>query len=436
MIQRHRISAWALPASAVLAVANAACSGDDGPDPNALIHEATDCGSRQIEPCDIIDTACQERLAEIAACQWGGPGTPALLPPVTTLTEAEYRVVLNDRATPAMQTSMMGAMGSDDMPSEARAAFDDVLVEFGLIDGGDLSVEASIDRNADAVLAFYDFETKAITIIDREQELDLLAANSTLLHELIHAQQDAAHDLGGLLEGVLPTIDAVTSVSTLYEGEAKFHQTLFEAGMVKVDLTAELLERGLSNYRQAAQDAMFMAPSALLSTLQYVPYMYGPEWMYDLWIEGGAPRIQSRYDVVPTNMLDALAAAWSEPAPNALLSSFPAANVYSQDPEALPLAVDRMGAWTVYVAARLAGEASVAQELALSWRGDQLDVFRLDAGGSAGRWRLYFDTEAHAAAFQGVISKNSRVTTRRSAKIVMCVVSQSGVVPQWLFGPL
>lgn len=436
MIQRHRISAWALPASALLAVANAACSGDDGPDPNALIHEASDCGSRELEPCDIVDTACQERLAEIAACQWGGPGTPSLLPPVTTLTEAEYRLVLTDRATPATQTSMMGAMGSDTMPSEARAAFDDVLVEFGLIDGGDLSVEAGIDRNADAVLAFYDFETKAITIIDREQELDLLAANSTLLHELIHAQQDAAHDLGGLLEGVLPTIDAITSVSTLYEGEAKFHQTVFEAGMVKVDLTAELLERGLSNYRQAAQDGMFMAPSPLLSTLQYVPYMYGPEWMYDLWIEGGAARIQSRYDVVPTNMLDALAAAWGEAAPKALLSSFPAANVYSQDPEALPLAVDRMGAWTVYVAARLADEESVAQELALSWRGDQLDVFRLDAGGSAGRWRLYFDTEAHAAAFEGVISKNSGVTTRRSAKIVMCVVSQSGVVPEWLFGPL
>jgi hypothetical protein len=441
MIQRrHRNSAWAL--STLLALANAACSGDDGPDPNALIDEATNCGSLDTEPCDIIDTACQERLAEIAACQWGGPGTPPLLPTVTTLTEAEYREFLTASANAAAETTATAAMGTDMMPDDARTTFDDVLVEFGLIDGGTLSIEASIDRNADVVAAFYDFNTKSITIIDREQEVDLLAADSTLLHELIHAQQDAAHDLGGLLDSVTPTTDAFTSVSTLYEGEAQFHQTLFEAGMMKINLNAELLELGLRDFRQAAQNDLFMRPGALLSTLQYVPYIYGPEWMYDLWIQGGAALIQSQYDDVPTNLLGVLAAAWSKRAPDALLTTFPAANIFyrgtppAEGSEVIPLAADRMGAWTVYVAARLAGEESLAQELALGWRGDQIDVFQLDAGGSAGRWRLYFDTAAHAAAFEQLLAENPRVTTRRSDKIVVGVVSQSGVLPEWLFGPL
>jgi hypothetical protein len=178
----------------------------------------------------------------------------------------------------------------------------------------------------------------------------------------------------------------------------------------------------------------------LFTTLQFLPYTYGPEWMYRLWLGGGSAGIQSQYRKVPTNLLGVLGAAWGKPAPKALLTAFPVANVFYtgappvEGSELIPVGTDRLGAWTVYVAARLAGEESLAEDLALGWRGDQLDVYQLDAGGNAGRWRLNFDSEAHAELFGQRMSQNPRVTVRTQGKAVVCVVSQSGALPEWLFG--
>ena len=419
-----RAASWsqALP---VLLALTAACS-DDAADPEALLGEATGCGGYELEPCDIVEAACQERIAEIAACQWGGPGTPPLLPEVNTLSESDYRASLT--------------LDAGDADGEQLSAFDDVLVLLGLTDPADVTVEATVDRTAELTSAFYDFESKNITVIDHGQEQDLTAADATLLHELIHAQQDAAHDLAAVLDRTQPTTDAITSARVLFEGEARFQETLFAVGLERITIDANSLEFGLDSTRRAIQDELFMGPSVLVSTLQSLPYTYGPEWMYRLWLEGGSAEIQAQYRSVPTHLLGVLGAAWGKRTPKPLLTAFPLANVFytgalpPEGSELYPVGTDRMGAWTVYVAARLAGEQGVAEDLALGWRGDQLDVYQLEAGGNAGRWRLNFDTEAHANAFAQLMSQNPRVTTRTQGKAVVCVVSQSGALPQWLFG--
>ncbi|HKO91820.1 MAG TPA: hypothetical protein VJU61_11735 [Polyangiaceae bacterium] len=421
-LDRICLGSLALP---VLLALGSGCS-DEAVDPDALLREATDCGGYELEPCDIVDPACRERIAEIAACQWGGPGTAPLLPEVSTLTEEEYRVSLTAQAAEATD-------------SEQQSAFNDVLVLLGLADAQDVTVEAGVDRSAESVAAFYDFESKTITVIDHGEEMDLVVADSTLLHELIHAQQDAAHDLAGVLDESQPTTDALTSARVLFEGEAEFQQTLFEVGLQRIPIDSRSLETGLDSLRRAAQDDLFMGPSVLFSTLQFLPYTYGPEWMYRLWLNGGSSQIQSQYDKVPTNLLPVLGAAWGKPTPRALLTAFPVANVFytgttpAEGSELIPVGTDRLGAWTVYVAARLAGEERLAEDLALGWRGDQLDVYQLDAGGNAGRWRLNFDTDAHADAFGQRMASNPQITTRIQGKAVVCVVSQ-GEKPEWLFG--
>jgi len=420
--RRARLWSRALPVLLALAPA---CSEDEPADPDALLGEATDCGGYELEPCDVVEPACWERIAEIAACQWGGPGTPPLLPEVSTLTESEYRASLTTDANAEADVEQLGA-------------FDDVLVLLGLADPADASVEASVDRSADAIAAFYDFTSKTITVVDHGEEVDLASADATLLHELIHAQQDAAHDLAGVLDDTQPTTDALTSARVLFEGEAQFQQTVFEVGLARIPVDASSFERGLDSVRRAAQDDLFMGPSVLFTTLQFLPYTYGPEWMYRLWLNGGTGGIQSQYEKVPTNLLGVLAAAWDKPAPKVALTAFPIANVFytgappSEGSELIPIGTDRLGAWTVYVAARLAGEEGLAEDLALGWRGDQLDVYQLDAGGNAGRWRLQFDSEAHADTFGQLLSKNPQITARTQGKTVVGVVSQ-GAKPEWLF---
>jgi hypothetical protein len=136
-----------------------------------------------------------------------------------------------------------------------------------------------------------------------------------------------------------------------------------------------------------------------------------------------------------------LQSAWGAAPEVATPSPYPAANVYTTggEPtagsEVIPLAYDRLGAYAVYTAARLAGEAAVGEQLALGWRGDQLDVFELDAGGAAARWHLTFDSAQQATSFATLLEQNPSVSVRQRGTSVVGVVSEDAK-PEWLFGPL
>ena len=92
--------------------------------------------------------------------------------------------------------------------------------------------------------------------------------------------------------------------------------------------------------------------------------------------------------------------------------------------------------YAVYAAARLAGDTPAGQELALGWRGDQLDVYELDAGGAAARWHVELASAQHAASFATLLEQNPRISVRQRGADVVGVVSESGSKPEWLFGPL
>jgi hypothetical protein len=411
----------------LLACAALGCSseGEEGDD---RLAELEACGARELTPCDILDPSCQERIAEIAACQWGGEGTPALLPEVTTRTEDDYRALLA-QAAPARDA--------------AQQAVDTSLALLGLIDPGDLSDEALIDHTAERVLAYYDFETKGINLIARETTPDLSEADGTLLHELIHAQQDAAHDLAGLQARGTPSTDGVAAAQGLYEGEASFQEWLFQAMLAGVQLDTAVVDASLRRRLVENEDDVFAGPHVLSSALQLLPYTYGAIWIGDAWLGSGRAAVQSRYEHPPGNCLPALRAGWDAGSDNApKLLTYPTANIYFRGErpgpgsELIPLALDRLGAYSLYIVARLLGDTALGEQLALGWRGDQLDVYQLEAGGSAGRWQVRFADDASASAFAELMRRNSAVSVRISERTVVCVVSESGARPEWLFGPL
>jgi hypothetical protein len=411
-----------------------ACGGDEKVDPNQLLDTALACGSIQDQACDVFDPACRDQIAAIAACQWGGPNTPVVLPEVMTLTQDEYRQLLtSDASTGADQ---------DSNASDATTAVDHVLSLLGLIQSGDLSVDAGVDRQVEGVLAYYDFDSKTITIIGRSDAADPVVADSTLFHELIHAHQDAAHNLTAFVSQFPGTADSVATSQSLYEGEAQFHEWIYQIGLQHLSLDANDFESGLLRIQSGWEQQVLRDPSALLESLQGLPYNYGPLWIESLWRDGGTGAIQQRYARPPRNFLEVLDSAWSVPPVKPDVMPFPFAYVFApngasvyMNSQYVPIATDRLGSWTVYVAAHLFGAGSDAQQLSAGWQGDQIDVYRLDAGGYGGRWRVSFDSADHAQRFAGLFAQNPSVHLRVNGVTAVVIVSDSPDPEDWLYGP-
>jgi hypothetical protein len=417
-------------ASGVLAAASGCSDEEIPPNPDDLLAEPGNCGAYAHEPCDVTLVDCQTRLAEIAACQWGGPGTEALLPPIAVVSEDEARSRLTELSSDA---------------EEPPTAFDDVFVLLGFTEPGDLSVEAEVNRTVELTAAYYGFEARTITVIDRADDTrGFTDVNATLLHEFVHALQNEEHDLLDLQTQIVPTFDGFTAVENLFEGEASFHETISYLAQEQLPLSSLVFDRLFSFGRAQSEMDIFAQPGAFNTARALMPYVYGPAWAYAVWTTGGSPALQERYDPsrVPESSLDIMRLALGKTNFGRPITDFPMDNVFflgappADDAEVVPIGTDRLGAFTVYVAGRLNGDAILAQDAALAWRGDQLDVFELDAGGSAGRWTLIFESEAHAISFENLISANANVTTRRDGPLLVAVVSQSGDIPEWLFGSL
>jgi hypothetical protein len=172
-----------------------------------------------------------------------------------------------------------------------------------------------------------------------------------------------------------------------------------------------------------------------------MPYIYGPTWIYSMWTAVGRDAFQAGYARPPANSLEILQPARGASGQRYAATPFPVANIYYIDqlpPEGsdvYPTVTDRLGAWSIYIVARMSAGASLARELALAWRGAQLDVFELDSGGAAGRWRMSFDTPAHTDSFATVLSGNGKIHVRKNQTTLVAVVSEEGQLPDWLFGP-
>jgi hypothetical protein len=418
-------------------VAASACS-DDGSASEPMneasgadyLAEAAACGAEGHEPCDVLAAECQARLAEIAACQWGGAGTAPVLPSVTVLTRAMVREQL---AAQAMAT---------DVPPAATTAARAVLVMLEL-QPPEFDTDAAVDVAANLLLAQYEPATDQIILIEDARTGDPKVDNALLFHELIHAQQDARHDLQALF-GSINSVDSLVEARALFEGEAQFHQIVLELGMYDRPIQADSYRQVLDTFRAQQDDALFADPtSAWNRSLLLAPYIYGPYSVLDTWLEGGPEAMSERYEDPSTESLRMLESALDGDATFQLLDPYPANPLFApagspppmQGEDAYPLTIDRLGAWTIYVLGRLGGAAD-PEALALGWRGDQVDIFELGSGDYAGRLRVRFDSAEHASEFERVMLDNPNADVRTADAQVVVTLMSEGETPEWLFGPL
>jgi hypothetical protein len=259
----------------------------------------------------------------------------------------------------------------------------------------------------------------------------------------VHAQQAARYDLQQLLASIT-TSDSLIEIRALFEGEAQFHQNILELGMSDLPIDPADYRARLDVIRQQQIDALFADPANAWSrSLVLAPYIYGPYSVLDSWLQGGPEGMVEQYRARSTESLRMLVGALDRGTTGEVIDAFPGNPLFaaagSPPPavgdEAYPLALDRLGAWSIYVLGRLGGAAD-PEALGLGWRGDQLDVFALDAGGYAGRLRVRFDSAEHASDFERAMLEDPYADVRTADELVVVTLMSEGTTPEWLFGPL
>ena len=398
-----------------------ACGGDDkGSESPARLGAPTSvpgCEAHDHEPCAIDERECRERLAELAACAWGGAGTAAVKPPVSFLSRTEYRDLVYDALA-----------DSRAMLTESNR-WEDVWVRLGLASREQLSDDAMADSISEFVAAFYDSETESITMIDSDSApTDDVYASAILVHEYVHALQDAANDLEALSQRQPHTSDATWALRALVEGEADFHTTRVMAAMFGLELDELDLASAFSSVRREYERQTFEAPSPLLGSTSTVSYGYGPEWANLVWQAGGRSDLRDLFEAPPASFHEVFSAVHAEASEAFEPFLFPEPVVPDGSSESV-YDWDSLGPWGIHL---LAGGTD--PELALAWRGDQLAVYALESGHTALRWQFELATTSRAAELAALFTNGPTLQVRHEGTRISVAASFANL-PEWLLEP-
>jgi hypothetical protein len=253
----------------LLALSVNACSGDDrqpaGPVP------LRECPEHDYTTCDTRQPECQQRLLSLAACIFGSTEMPDV--PIRVLSEDELRAELEQDQ-------------SETPPEELAqtAAIESVLHDLGLVTEGALSSDASIDQLIENFDGLYRDPERGIVLIDRGKPKTSVEYDALLLHELIHALQDAEYDLGSLLDEHAKTTDSALAIRALIEGEASWYQYRVAAAMLGFDSVHYDFKGLFAELREDLVTSAKEAESPYIASFATFPYGFGTSVMYEAWL--------------------------------------------------------------------------------------------------------------------------------------------------------
>ncbi|HEY6079904.1 MAG TPA: hypothetical protein VIW29_13915 [Polyangiaceae bacterium] len=351
------------------------CSDDDHP-PAFTPVPLPECPNESYDVCDVRATSCQARLHALAACMYGNED-PADVP-VRVVSEPEFRAELE-------QSVAEGAAERPPKDEQARAAMERALVDLELIEPGALSEEARIDDIVRLFVGVYQDAEQGILLVDRDHSLSSVELDMLLVHEYIHALQDADYELDGWHENHLDTTDAVLAARSVTEGEATFYQMRagvgmlgYTAGSVDFDATFDKLRRDLEESARA-DVSPYVASSATF------PYGYGATVSNRLWQEQGQGFEAELFANVPTTTREIIRFAvygnLGDDAREPLEHAAPTA--------AAPYALvdeDVLGAWITLLV--LLADDETFDPTAVDVFSDHLWVYSDDAGETAWLWEV------------------------------------------------
>jgi hypothetical protein len=337
---------------------------------------ATSGCARDLETCDITERACQETVYyRLLSLRGDGYDPFGGLPPISVITEAEFRSYLEAEA--ARRAAEDGPDPWDTALALLRFTRSSPAAPDGGVspDGGD-SGSSTIDDEVEHVLAYYDSESKTVTVISHPNQTGAYVRENamvTLAHELVHALQDRELDLGAPSHPV--TLDEYLARNGLIEGDARFYEDLFTADMLRMmgrtppDVTTmpdQELDYAYANFEELGS-SLFAA--------QYFMYPLGAKYVAAAYRAGGNAAVRRAYGQAPKQTVRFLVgedgrappggtgAACSPPAVVGLPSGMNAAGA------------DQFGAVALYTFLRGWGvDHATAFAGAQSWTGDYMQV--------------------------------------------------------------
>lgn len=381
---------------AVLAVLSFGCGEDDAPEAGAVrLHPVPGCEAFVHTPCEVNELPCQTRLLELAACLRGD--APAVLPPIETITDLEYarrwRAALDSEPEPN--------------PNHQEAAF--VLLQ--LVPPGGFGTEALLDTAIQFVGAYYDGETKSVTLVDGGQGLSARDWSALLLHEFIHLLQDREIPFAER-QATLGSEDAWFAMRAITEGEAQFHSIRYLASVSGFE-PANLQLEDFFAARVSRNELAFIETDAPYLQAPYrFPYDWGGRFLSHAWRRAGLAGVKPHFVDPPRTTHTLLASATAEYVPDfepTLLSP-------AEPPAEWVLAFeDNLGALTLFLAlGQRFDDADRARNLALAWRGDHFSAYgEADGTTTALVWLLDFADAASATRVAAAFSDSARADGTR-----------------------
>lgn len=342
------------------------CSDDADPAAAATPVPLRECPDHDYATCDTREPACQQRLLSLAACVFGSPEMPNV--PIRVLSEAELRAELAGELT-------------ETPPEQAAkdAVIEGVLRDLELVAEGALSADSSIDNVIESFDGLYRDAERGIVLVDRGQSKNSIEADALLLHELVHALQDAEYGLASLADEFATTTDSALSWRSLVEGEATWYQYRVVAAMLGYDTVHFDFHEIFDDLRDDLVNTAKEDASPYVASFGTFPYAFGTNLMYEAWLEDRAGFEAALFESPPLTTLEIMnrSLGVGEPVVTPRELSEPTA------PEGFSLLDhDSLGYWMVNLCFTIKGLSPVR------WLGDHIWIYTNADGSSAWLWEI------------------------------------------------
>jgi hypothetical protein len=388
------------------------------------------CGLRE---CDIREPACQQAIARATACLRGNDGVTV---PVKMITRAQLQAQWAAEAQAATAAEV-----------ELFRLWQRALAQLQLGDP-DLTLTDATAEQAAFVAAYYQPSDRTVTVVDDGAAMDSRRAVTVLVHEAVHALQDATVGFETFDARVgAVDLDRQLAAAAVTEGEATLYEDLAALGLFGAREGDARWDEVFGRWQALANRLADLSPMPVTMAWGYFPYPFGGDYVNDVYQRDGAGGIAALYERPPASAAQVLAGfgaaspggPWSEDLGAAAVPVLPAPWSHVDG--------DRLGGWLldVFIArvalrrASLNGPAPVAF-FGTRLRADRFSVFRHQTTGAAAAcWRLRLATAAEATALAAWLRPSFSATALDRDVVVLTARGDDGGeidVGQLAFGPV
>jgi hypothetical protein len=364
--------------------------------------------------CDIMQADCQTALLKLTACVRGdaAPDTP------------DVRVIKLDAFREELET-----MSADAEPNPAEDA---ALAALHLLPEGGSVKEAVVDAQADSVVAYYDDDTKRVTIINTQRltTSDALSSMYELSHELTHYLQDQSLGISKVMERFGKSLDGLEAGRSLIEGEAVVTSTRALAAIAGRNVKDLVWSNFTQGLRESTLEDMRKSSAPLAVAVVGLPYVFGTPYIVKAWDLTNRGRVDALFDDAPTSAVDWLG-GYGDDGPLPSLSE-----ELDCGPPPAPDDFELVGldSYGISGAAALLSAAGYTAELTLvrTLVADAIGIYRSGEGDdmkALAAWRLRFQTSASATAFVNALKSLELESRSFDNEVLIVASSDAGTQP-------